>query len=628
MQTNLIATLVVGFAAAVQSFAAERGNFDWNAWGHLVVQDKLRCKPLDTLARETWLDLTLSARCSGPKTGASMDCTQAYVSMLMEWSGWDRSPDKQGTPSRVWRGAYFQLHEPDRWDDTALLPVDSSLLRELLGLKRGRTHVSPRELCTAKITVSATKEEEPFLNWAEELDRREGGERTELEQRALDLANSLRDYQSHRIGQRLFLVPAPDGPDKPWLSLAALISTEYSDANDPGGHLRKVQQLLAGCRKALLTNSSADFNSETAKLAVQLKQCRQLWSRDASSFAANLEVAFNRWHLFRMAGICLALAFAATVPSIRSRRPALVAVGTLLYSAGSIAALVGFLMRSMITGRLPVANSYEFVICFGLAAVLLGWLLEWSDRRRLVISAAAAIAAVAFLLPEVVPVSLDGRITTVAPILRSGFWLSLHVTATALSFAAFALSTAAGNIALGFFLVSARRPVGLSRLTALNERIMELGLLLLVVGLIAGCAWADNSWGRFWNWDPKEIWTLMAAAGYASLLYARRAGLVGHFGVAALSIACFALVSAAWYGVNFLLHCGLHDYGFGEGGAAGVGAVLVLQISYVAWVAFRSGGKLARQAGPPIPAIPAQRPGAAWPMAEPTSRNTTPLIAR
>jgi ABC-type transport system involved in cytochrome c biogenesis permease subunit len=607
MQASLIAALVVGLAAAVQGVATERGDFDWTAWRHLVVRDKGRCKPLDTLARETWQDLTLSARCSEPKTGAPMDCTQAYVSMLMEWSGWDRSPDKKGPPSRVWKGAYFQLHKPDRWDDTALLPIKSSLLHGLLGLRRDQTHVSSRELSTAKITVSATKEEEPFLNWAEGLERREGEDRSELQRRALELANSLWEYHSHRMGQRLLLVPAPDGPDKPWLSLAALISAEYTDANDPGGRLRKVQQLLTSCRRAFLTNSAAGFNSESAKLAAQLKECRQLWSRDASSFAASLEVAFNRWHLFRIAGVCLALAFAATVSSVRLRRPTLVAVGTVLYCGGSIAALIGFLMRSAITGRLPAANSYEFMICFGVGAALLGWVLERIDRGRLVISAAAAIAACAFLSPEVVPNSLDERIATVAPILNSGFWLSWHVAAIALSFAAFALSAAAGNIALGFFLASVQRPAGLSRLTALNERIMELGLLLLGIGVIAGCAWADNSWGRFWNWDPKEIWTLMAVAGYASLLYARRAGLVGHFGVAALSAACFALVAAAWYGVNFLLRCGLHTYGFGEGGAACVVAVLVLQALFVAWVAFRSGGKLARGTEPQILAIPERR---------------------
>jgi cytochrome c biogenesis factor len=113
-------------------------------------------------------------------------------------------------------------------------------------------------------------------------------------------------------------------------------------------------------------------------------------------------------------------------------------------------------------------------------------------------------------------------------------------------------------------------------------------VLLLAVGIMLGGVWADYSWGRFWGWDPKEVWSLVALLGYLVVLHSRFAGWVGHRGLAALAVACFAFVVMAWYGVNFVLGAGLHSYGFGGGGQAYVYAAVVLQLAYVAVALLRS----------------------------------------
>jgi hypothetical protein len=100
--------------------------------------------------------------------------------------------------------------------------------------------------------------------------------------------------------------------------------------------------------------------------------------------------------------------------------------------------------------------------------------------------------------------------------------------------------------------------------------------------------WADYSWGRFWGWDPKEVWALVALLGYLAVLHARFAGWVSHRGLAALAVFCFSLIVMAWYGVNFVLGAGLHSYGFGGGGRGWVFSALAIQMGFALAAVWRS----------------------------------------
>jgi ABC-type transport system involved in cytochrome c biogenesis permease subunit len=101
-------------------------------------------------------------------------------------------------------------------------------------------------------------------------------------------------------------------------------------------------------------------------------------------------------------------------------------------------------------------------------------------------------------------------------------------------------------------------------------RAMQVGVLLVAAGTILGGVWADVSWGRFWGWDPKEVWALITLLVYLIPLHGRFAGWVSTFGLIVASVVCYMSVLMAWYGVNFVLGVGLHSYGFVEGGGQGV----------------------------------------------------------
>ncbi len=106
-------------------------------------------------------------------------------------------------------------------------------------------------------------------------------------------------------------------------------------------------------------------------------------------------------------------------------------------------------------------------------------------------------------------------------------------------------------------------------------RAMQVGVLLIAAGTILGGVWADYSWGRFWGWDPKEVWALITLLVYLVPLHGRFAGWVNTFGLVTASVVCFLSVVMAWYGVNFVLGVGLHSYGFTEGGSQGLMMVII-----------------------------------------------------
>jgi ABC-type transport system involved in cytochrome c biogenesis permease subunit len=161
------------------------------------------------------------------------------------------------------------------------------------------------------------------------------------------------------------------------------------------------------------------------------------------------------------------------------------------------------------------------------------------------------------------------------------------------------LAMGISNVSLFQFLKVAKEGESSSlsqRIASLNQlsyRALMFGTVLLAAGTILGGIWADYSWGRFWGWDPKEVWALIALLAYMAVLHGRYAGWVGRFAFPLWTVICFSTVVMAWYGVNFVLGAGLHSYGFSTGGQAAVATFLLLQTLYccaVAWVVKKGRG--------------------------------------
>lgn len=125
----------------------------------------------------------------------------------------------------------------------------------------------------------------------------------------------------------------------------------------------------------------------------------------------------------------------------------------------------------------------------------------------------------------------------------------------------------------------------------MTNKFLQMGILLLIIGTFLGTAWGDDAWGRFWGWDPKEVWALITLLGYLALVHARHVGWVRDFGLAAFSVVCFVLVLVTWYVVNCIFGSGLHSYGFSSGaGQLYVLAVVAVQLIYVGLATLRFAG--------------------------------------
>jgi cytochrome c-type biogenesis protein CcsB len=302
----------------------------------------------------------------------------------------------------------------------------------------------------------------------------------------------------------------------------------------------------------------------------------------------DLEVAYNHWVPFRFAWVLMLLA-ALSMMLHMGLGWRTFSVGALVaYGFALTAMAVGFALRIAISGRPPVSNMYESVIYVGFGVAIFGLIFELIYRTKYILTAAAAVSTIALVLADNCPAILDPSLRPLEPVLRSNFWLILHVMTITLSYAAFALAMGIADITLGYFLAGSDHRNAIASLNRFTYKAIQVGVLLLAAGTILGGVWADYSWGRFWGWDPKEVWALVALLGYLCVLHARYAGWVGQRGLAALSVACFALVVMAWYGVNFVLGAGLHSYGFGDGGAGWVYTAVFLQLLYAGLALWRS----------------------------------------
>ena len=225
---------------------------------------------------------------------------------------------------------------------------------------------------------------------------------------------------------------------------------------------------------------------------------------------------------------------------------------------------IGLGARWMISGHAPWSNAYESMIYVAWATMLFG-LLFGKDSSM-------TIAATAFLTSMILMIAhwnwMDPEIANLQPVLNS-YWLMIHVAIIVASYGPFALSMIIGFIALILMILmnqtnKKKLKLTIDELTTINEMSMTVGLILLTIGNFLGGMWANESWGRYWGWDPKETWALISIFVYAFVLHLRLIpGLKSKYTFNLWSVIAFASIMMTYFGVNFYLS-GLHAYASGD----------------------------------------------------------------
>jgi cytochrome c-type biogenesis protein CcsB len=295
-----------------------------------------------------------------------------------------------------------------------------------------------------------------------------------------------------------------------------------------------------------------------------------------SDLTIKAELFYNKSHIFSWMMVPLLVTFVLLmavylINLFRHRgaplsfRNPFYSLGIALYAIGFGGMILGYIMRWIASERIPISNGHESLLFISLAVALSGLVFELKYR----IAAAASLGALLTVVTLGVSMlsTFDPAIGPLVPVLVS-YWLNIHVTIITSSYGFLGLSALIGTLSL--LLLLAKGPnrdavrESVNTLDNVNKHVLITGLGLLTVGTLLGGVWANESWGRYWGWDPKETWALITILVYAVVLHFRWIKPLRSVWLnAALSMAAVSSVVMTYFGVNYYLS-GLHSYGSGD----------------------------------------------------------------
>lgn len=278
--------------------------------------------------------------------------------------------------------------------------------------------------------------------------------------------------------------------------------------------------------------------------------------------AIDREITYNQVRPTRVAWMVLLASLVLSILAWNGKRKWLDRLSLLGLVAGFAVMTWGIGTRWAIAGRIPAANMYESLLFLAWGVGLFAVIAFAVLRSRLVVLNACAMSALTMALTDLLPI--DGFIHPVPPVLSGTPWLAIHVPIIMISYSVLALGVVIAHMQIGFTIFAPRRTELIVRMNDLLYWYMHVGAILLVTGIMTGSIWAASSWGRYWGWDPKEVWSLVAFLAYIGILHARWDKVLGKFGVAAMSIVAFQTILMTYLGVNFVLTSGMHSYGMGD----------------------------------------------------------------
>lgn len=373
-------------------------------------------------------------------------------------------------------------------------------------------------------------------------------------------------------------IPSINKKDDQWITLAqglfynaATIHLEGEWKNKPNPLAQQFQKLLLAYRE-----QKADaFNRE-------LKEYQSLLSPiiDTRQKKADYEVFFNHFEPFYHSAVLYAFAFLLSCFGSLGLTKFFNKSAFLIICFTALIHTAALISRIYLSGYPPVTNLYSSAIFIGWGCVLLGIVLECLYK----IGAGNLIAAISGFLTLIVAHFLAGDGDTMEmmqAVLDTKFWLATHVTTVTMGYTA---TFFAGGIAILYLLRGTLTKSLDAKLEKSYSRMIYgticFGMFMSFVGTVLGGLWADDSWGRFWGWDPKENGALMIVLWNALILHAKWGAMVKTRGMATLAIFGNIITAWSWFGVNEL-GVGLHSYGFTEGAKLWLGIFMISQLHFM-----------------------------------------------
>jgi cytochrome c-type biogenesis protein CcsB len=498
-------------------------------FGALLIQDLGgRIKPINTYAIE------LLRKVSKKDTYVGLDANQVMLSMIQNYKLWFDAP----------------LIKLKRGNDS---------IRKVLEL--------PLDSKYAALSDFYSHKGEPKINpeWIKEANETSGAKLNIFQK------DIKRAYEDQRLlgqalsGSLINIYPVPQDDNNKWVSPLEISTIDYGPDSKviknlfPQGYFefiikkdyKTASSILDGISK-LQKGYSPDVIPSDDKIAAEL-------------FYNEYDVFKTLFSYYMYAGVLMLVLLIFQIFYYKSKHlPKAINFCKYVIVFLFFVHLAGLVMRWYISGHSPWSDAYESMIYIGFATMLFG-LLFGKDSNF-------TIASTAFVTSMILMIahwnSIDPAISNLQPVLDS-YWLMIHVSVIVGSYGPFTLAFVLGLVSLLLMILTTeknkkRMNLNIQELTVITEQAITIGLIMLTIGNFLGGIWANESWGRYWGWDPKETWALISIFIYAFALHVRLIpGLRGRWFFNFLAVICFASILMTYFGVNFYL-AGLHSYASGD----------------------------------------------------------------
>lgn len=494
------------------------------AFGSLMVQDNDgRMKPINTLSSEMLRKISRKTSLNG------MNPDQVMLGMQLE---------------------------PEKWQSVKMIKVSHPELKSLLKLTE--SHASFTDMLDFQQGGGYKLRDLVSQAYA-----KKPAERSKFDNDVIAVDERVNIAYMVYTGELLKILPDPRDSHNPWFH--------------PGSKLSGLNKEDSGFIAEVIPfyfNALASGDIKNANLLVQgIKDYQAKYGKDIipSEGKIKAEISYNKMMIFDrlgkyfgLAGLLMLILVFMNIFNPKSWIDKALKVFYALIIIFFVFQTLGLGMRWYISGRAPWSNGYESMIYIGWVTVLAG--LIFSRKSQMTIAATSILASIILMVAHLS--WMDPEITNLVPVLKS-YWLTIHVSVITASYGFLALGALLGFINLILMILKNQSNFGnlqhrIKELNYINERTIIIGLYLLTIGTFLGGIWANESWGRYWGWDPKETWALVTVLVYTFIAHmGYTPGLKTDYNFSLFSLVGFSSVIMTYFGVNYYLS-GLHSYAAGD----------------------------------------------------------------
>lgn len=447
---------------------------------------------------------------------------------------------------------------PSYWVNQAIIQIPRNL-REPLHLKEYESMMS----------LTSKKSEFKWADAYNAAHQKLESRRDEFDKKLIKLNEKYEVLNNIFMWQFMRVIPSKNDPNNSWF---VPLSMELGQKDTLSSKL--FVNYLAAVHQGGLNHSYGQASD-------LLKQFKAFQRKDGRAMAPSesvvkMEIRYNKMQVFKrsfqfymLGGFLLLVLFFIGI-FIKTdqnqkllRWPKVFFIGVIIFTF--VFHGLGLGLRWIISGHAPWSNGYEAIVFIAWVTMIAGFV--FARKNQVVLAGATILAALMLWVSEMN--LMDPEITPLVPVLKS-YWLMIHVAIITGSYGFLGLACILGLVNLKLYLLQSEKTarqvrLNIQEINYISEMTMTVGLYMLTIGTFLGGVWANESWGRYWGWDPKETWAMVSILVYAVILHLRFIpGLQGRFLFNALSFWGYSAILFTFFGVNFML-VGLHSYAQGEG---------------------------------------------------------------